>query len=59
MAEVRPAPEAREAHLVLSAGCALAGTCPAAGREGLRALAACRRLNELCRALDEWEPPEL
>jgi hypothetical protein len=57
VAEVRPAPEAREAHLVLSA--ALAGPCPAAGREALHALATRRRLHELCRALDEWEPPEL
>ena len=30
VAEVRPAPEAREAHLVLSAACALGGPCPAA-----------------------------
>ena len=59
VAEVRPAPEAREAHLVLSAACALAGPCPAAGREALHALATRRRLNDLCRALDESEPPEL
>ena len=59
VAEVRPAPEAREAHLVLSAACALAGACPAAGRDALHALATRRRLNDLCRALDDWEPPEL
>ena len=59
VAEVRPAPDAREAHLVLSAASALAGPCPAAGREALHALATRRRLNDLCRALDEWEPPEL
>ena len=33
VAEVRPAPDAREAHLVLSAASALAGPCPTAGRE--------------------------
>jgi len=59
VAEVRPAPEAREAHLDLSAACALAGAFPAAGRDALHALATRRRLNDLCRALDEWEPPEL
>jgi hypothetical protein len=59
VAEVRPAPDAREAHLVLSAASALAGPCPAAGREALHALATRRRLSDLCRALDEWEPPEL
>lgn len=59
VAEVRPAPNAREAHLVLSAACALAGPFAAAGREALHALATRRRLVELCRALDEWEPPEL
>ena len=59
VAEVRPAPEAREAHLVLSAACALAGPFPVAGREALHSLAAERRLVDLCRALDEWEPPEL
>jgi hypothetical protein len=31
----------------------------AAGWETLYALATRRRLVELCRALDEWEPPEL
>jgi len=59
VAEVRPAPDAREAHLVLSAASALAGPCPAAGRETLHALATHRRLVELCRALDEWERPEM
>jgi hypothetical protein len=59
VAEVRPAPEAREVHLVLSAACALAGAFKAAGRDALHALATRRRLNDLCRALDEWEPPEL
>jgi hypothetical protein len=59
VAEVRPAPDAREAHLVLSAASALAGPCPAAGQEALHALATRRHLNDLCRALDEWEPPEL
>jgi hypothetical protein len=59
VAEVRPAPDAREAHLVLSAACALTGPCPAAGREALHALATRRRLNDVCRALDDWEPPEL
>jgi hypothetical protein len=44
VAEVRPAPDAREAHLVLSAASALAGSCPAAGREALHALATRRRL---------------
>jgi hypothetical protein len=37
VAEVRPAPAAHEAHLVLSAACALAGPCPAAGRGALHA----------------------
>ena len=59
VAEVRPAPDAREAHLVLSAASALAGPCPAAGQEALHALSTRRRLVDLCRALDEWEPPEL
>ncbi|MFZ0381746.1 MAG: hypothetical protein WAL38_28230 [Solirubrobacteraceae bacterium] len=59
VAEVRPAPDAREAHLVLSAASALAGPCPAAGREALHALATRRHLVELCRALADWEPPEL
>jgi hypothetical protein len=58
VAEVRPAPGAREAHLVLSAASALAGPCPVAGQEALHALATRRRLVDLCRALDEWEPPE-
>lgn len=44
VAEVRPAPDAREAHLVLSAASALAGPCPAAGREALHALATRRHL---------------
>ena len=59
VAEVRPAPDAREAHLVLSAACALSGPCPAAGREAVHALPTRRRLNDLCRALDELEPPEM
>ena len=59
VAEVRPAPEAREAHLVLSAACALAGPDAAAGREALHALATRRHLVALCRALEEWQPPEL
>jgi hypothetical protein len=59
VAEVRPAPDAREAHPVLSAGCALAGPCPAAGREALHVFATRRRLNDLCRAREEWEPLEL
>jgi hypothetical protein len=59
LTEVRPTPRPREAHLVLSAACALAGPSPAAGREALHALATQRRIHELCRALDEWEPPEL
>jgi hypothetical protein len=59
VAEVRPAPEAREAHLVLSAACALGGPDAAAGREALQALATRRHLVALCRALEEWEPPEL
>jgi hypothetical protein len=59
VAEVRPAADAREAHLVLSAASALAGPCPEAGREALHALAARRHLGELCRALDEWDPPGL
>ena len=59
VAEVRPAPDAREAHLVLSAACALAGPCPGAGREALHALATRRRMDDLCRVLDEWEPPEV
>ena len=57
--EVRPPPDAREAHLILSAASTLAGPCPSAGREALLALATRRRLVELCRALEEWEPPEL
>ena len=48
-----------DSRLVLSAACGLAGPCPAAGREALLALATRRQLNDLCRALDEWEPPEL
>jgi hypothetical protein len=59
VAEVRPAPDAWEAHLVLSAACSLAGPCPAGEREALHALATRCRLVDLCRALDEWEPPEL
>ena len=59
LTEVRPTPRAREAHLVLSAACALAGPCAAAGREALHTLAAQRRLHDVCRALDDWEPPEL
>ena len=59
VAEVRPAPEAREAHLVRSAVCALAGPSAAAGVEALHSLATKRRLIEVCRALDDWEPPEL
>jgi hypothetical protein len=59
VAEVRPPPDAREADLFLSAACALAGLSAAAGREALHALATHRRLVELCRALDEWEPPKL
>lgn len=57
--EVRPAPDAREARLVLSAASALAGPCRAAGQEALHALATRRHLDELCRAIDEWDPPEL
>jgi hypothetical protein len=59
LTEVRPTPRPREAHLVLSAACALAGPSAAAGREALHALATQRHLVELCRALDEWKPPEL
>src|ERR1700751_2047805 len=59
VAEVRPAPGAREAHLVLSAACALAGPCPAGGRAALHALGTRRRLAEPCRALEEWDAPEL
>ena len=59
VAEVRPAPDAREAHLVLSAACALGGPDAAAGREALHALATRRRLVALYRALEEWEPPEV
>lgn len=58
VAEVRPAPDAREAHLVLSAACTLAGPCPAAGWEALHSLATSRHLVELCRALEESEPPQ-
>ena len=59
LTEVRPTPRPREAHLVLSAACALAGPSAAAGREALHALAPQRRLVELCRALEDWQPPEL
>lgn len=59
VAEVRPAPDAREAHLVLSAACALGGPDAAAGKEALHALATRRRLDALCRALEDWEPSEL
>ncbi len=59
LTEVRPTPRPREAHLVLSAACALAGPSAAAGREALHSLATQRRLVDVCRALDEWEPPEL
>jgi hypothetical protein len=59
LTEVRPTPRPREAHLVLSAVCALAGPSAAAGREALHSLATQRRLDEVRRALDEWEPPEL
>ena len=58
LTEVRPTPRPREAHLVLSAACALTGP-SAAGREALHSLATQRRLDEVCRALDEWEPPEV
>jgi hypothetical protein len=56
--EVRPTPRPREAHLVLRAACALPGPSAAAGREALHSLASQRRLIEICRALEEWEPPE-
>jgi hypothetical protein len=59
LTEVRPTPRPREAHLVLSAACALAGPSAAAGREALHSLATQRLLDQVCRALDEWEPPEL
>jgi hypothetical protein len=59
LTEVRPTPRPREAHLVLSAACALAGPSAAAGREALHSLAAQRRMAELCRALEEWGSPEL
>jgi hypothetical protein len=59
LTEIRPTPRPREAHLVLSAACALAGPSAAAGREALHSLATQRRLHDVCRALDEWEPPEL
>lgn len=59
LAEVRPTPRPREAHLVLSAAYALAGRSAAAGREAVHSLALQRRLIDICRALDEWEPPEL
>ena len=59
LTEVRPTPRPREAHLVLSAACALAGPCAAAGCEALYSLASHRRLDEVSRALDEWQPPEL
>jgi hypothetical protein len=53
LTEVRPTPRSREAHLVLSAACALAGPSASAGREALHSLATQRRLVELCRALEE------
>jgi hypothetical protein len=54
--DVRPAPYAWEAHLVLGATCALAGPMPGGGTRGaLHALATRQRLNNVCRALDEWE----
>jgi hypothetical protein len=59
LTEVRPTPRPREAHLVLSAACALVGPSGAAGREALHSLATQRRLVEVCRVLEEWEPPEL
>ena len=59
LTEIRPTPRPREAHLVLSAACALAGPSAAAGREALHSLATQRRLDHMCRALDEWEPPDL
>jgi hypothetical protein len=59
LTEVRPTPRPREAHLVLSAAGALAGPSAVAGREALRSLATQRRLSDICKALDEWEPPEL
>jgi hypothetical protein len=58
LTEVRPTPGPREAHLVLSAACALAGPTGTAGWEVLRALATQRRLDEICLALDQWQPPE-
>jgi hypothetical protein len=59
LTEVRPTPRPREAHVVLSAACALAGPSAPAGREALHALATQRRLDEVCRALDVWEPSDL
>lgn len=59
LTDVRPTPRPREAHLVPSADWALAGPSAAAGREALHSLAIRRRLDEVCRALDELEPPEL
>lgn len=58
LAEVRPTASAREAHLVLSAACALHGPSAIAGRQALHALATARRLVEVCRALEEWEATE-
>jgi hypothetical protein len=46
LTEIRPTPRAREAHLVLSAACALAGPSAAAGREALHSLATQQRLDE-------------
>ena len=37
----------------------LGGPDAAAGREALHMLATRRRLADLCRALDEWEPTQL
>jgi hypothetical protein len=59
LTEVRPTASPREAHLVLSGACALAGPSAAAGCEALQSLAIQRRLDDVSRALDGWEPPEL
>lgn len=59
VAEVRPPPDAREAHLVLSAASALARPCPTAGRRRCTRSPPRRWFDALCRAHEEWNPPEL
>ena len=59
VAEVRPAPDAREAHLVLSAACALAGRAPRPGAKRFMRWPPADASTRFVGALDEWDTPEL